>query len=90
MCLLDEYSSEEKCAEMAEDCYGTYRKEKCVATIRSCLHQPDLHQEDCVDVAQACLYEEEEVHHECVHQIPLCLPYNTQVVNFVLCTANAI
>ena len=45
---------------------------------------------DCVDVAQACLYEEEEVHHECVHQIPLCLPYNTQVVNFVLCTANAI
>ena len=90
MCLLDEYSSEEKCAEMAEECYGTYRKEKCVARIRSCLRQPGNHPGDCVEVAQTCLYEEEEVHHECVHQIPLCLPYNTQVVNFVLCTAYTI
>ena len=89
VCLLDEYSSEEKCAEMAEECYGTYRKEKCVERIRACLHQ-DSHVDhgDCVAVAQSCLYEEEEekVHQDCVQQIPLCLPYNTEVIKSVLCT----
>ena len=76
---------------MAEECYGTYRKEKCVERIRSCLNQDshDGHDDhgdhgDCVGVAQSCLYEEEEVHQECVQQIPLCLPYNTEVINCVL------
>ena len=80
---------------MAEKCYRTYRREKCVARIRSCLRQ-DSHAQpgDCVGVAQTCLYEEEEedekIHPECVQQIPLCLPHNTQVVNFVLLTTDTI
>ena len=82
VCLLDEYSSSEKCAEMAEECYGTYRKEKCVERIRSCLQQDSRDHRDCVEVAQSCLYEEEEVHQECVQQIPLCLPH-TEVINFL-------
>ena len=84
VCLLDEYSSEEKCEAQAVECYTTYRKEKCVATIRSCLSEHSSDHSECLGVAESCLYEGEEgtgltVHHDCLHQIPLCLPSNTEV-----------
>ena len=78
VCLIDEYSSQEKCDKMAAECYETFTQERCVNNIRRCLAEHPGEQELCLNLAETCLEEgaEENV---CVDQIPLCFA-NTEVV----------
>ena len=73
VCLIDEYSSQEKCEGMARDCYQTFRKEKCVGSIRNCISDHPYDHTPCFQVAESCLSSKEEVLEDiCLHQIYKC------------------
>ena len=71
VCLIDEYSSQEKCDKMAIECYETFSQERCVNNIRRCLAEHPGEQEQCLHLAEACLEEGAEENF-CVDQIPQC------------------
>ena len=79
VCLVDEYSSQEKCDTMARRCYQTYRQEKCVQDIKTCLLQHPSDQIICFDLAETCLTNELEVQNVCIKKIPQCFSTNTNV-----------
>ena len=78
MCLIDEYSSQEKCDKMAVECYETFSQERCVNNIRRCLAEHPGEHEQCLHPAETCLEEPEE--NMCVDQIPRCFA-DAEVVN---------
>ena len=82
VCLLDEYSSQEKCDKMAAECYDTFSQERCVISIRRCLTEHPGEQERCLHLAETCLHQEPGAN-VCVDQIPQCFG-NAKVMSKIL------
>ena len=83
VCLIDEYSSKEKCEKMARDCYSTYRKETCVGSIKNCISLHPYDHTPCFQVAESCLTSEEEVLEDiCLNKIYQC--FDAEKVSFSL------
>jgi len=75
VCLVDEYSSEEKCQKMALQCYQHYLKEKCVASIQTCLADHAHNPQQCFSVADNCLDKDADHDHGhgvCFSQLDHC------------------
>jgi len=73
VCLLDEYSSKQKCEAMAAQCYHHYQKEKCVLSIQSCLAKHEHNPQQCFGVADACLDKDADTDHgHCFSHVDTC------------------
>jgi len=73
VCLVDEYSSEEKCQKMALQCHQHYLKEKCVASIQTCLAEHGHNPQQCFSVADKCLDKDADTGHGvCYSQVNKC------------------